>query len=89
MKFLAKLRQKNPSSAAAYHLEGILEAHDNIRALLTKLDEDADPESNAEAISYLQVEIYSHLAYHMKELRRPLKRLIDAAYRDLPDIGEV
>jgi hypothetical protein len=90
MKFLSKLREEDPSSAAAYHLEGLLEAQDNIRSLLAKLDKGSalDPEGTAETLTYLQVEIYSHLAYHMKELRRPLKRLIDAAYKDLPDIEE-
>ena len=89
MDFLKKLREEEPSSVVAYHLEGLLEAHDNVRSLLEKLGAgSASAESWAETLAYLQLEIYTHLAYHMKELRRPLKRLVDAAHRELPDLGE-
>lgn len=89
MNFLNKLREAEPSSATAYHLEGLLESYETIRALLDKLgDATLDAEGTAETLTYLQVEIYAHLAYHLKELRRPLKKLILAAYKHLPDIGE-
>lgn len=90
MKFIKKLREEDPSSVVAYHLEGMLEAQESIRAFIVKLSEDSapDPESTAETLAYLQVEIYDHLVYHMKELRRPFKRLVEAAFKDLPDISE-
>jgi hypothetical protein len=90
MNFLEKLRKEDPASAVAFHLEGLLEAQDNIRSLLTKLGEDAtsDPENAAETMICLQVEIYTHLSHNLKELRRPLKRLVDAAYKELPDFEE-
>ncbi|MFY9824606.1 MAG: hypothetical protein WAM82_24730 [Thermoanaerobaculia bacterium] len=89
MEFLVELRKKNPSSAVAYHLEGLLESHENIRHLLAKLGESAsDLESTAETLTHLQVEIYTHLAYHMKELRRPFKLLLASAYKAIPDIAE-
>jgi hypothetical protein len=39
-------------------------------------------------LTQLQVELYSHLVYHLRELRQPLKTLIDNAYERLPDIGQ-
>jgi len=90
MNFLEKLRNDDPSSPVAYHLEGLLESQENIRSLLGKLSADSplDPENAAEITTLLQVEIFTHLAFHMKELSRPLGRLIEAAYKDLPGIGE-
>jgi len=90
VEFLSELRDKNPSSTIAYHLEGLLEAQDNIRSLLERLGaiQALDTESRMKTLTYLQVEIYTHLAYHMKELRRPLKGLIDATYQEAPDIEQ-
>jgi len=89
MKFLEKLREEEPSSVIAYHLEGLLEAQDNIRTLLKKLDPSSTAaESYARDLADLQLEIYTHLAYHMKELRRPLKKLVGAIYEELPELGE-
>ncbi len=53
MRFLEKLRQKDPASPAAYHLEGLLEAQHGIRALLETLGGRTvvdDPERWAELI---------------------------------------
>ncbi len=90
MRFLEEIRKKDASSAVAFHLEGLLEAAENVRALLAKLDgvPEVDQDSIAETITYLQVEIYSHLAYHMKKLRRPLRRLEKEAYRESRALDE-
>lgn len=87
MKFLKRLREENPSSEIAFHLEGILDAHDKIRAHIEKLGEASQlsDETGAEAITNLQIEIYSHLAYHMKQLHRPLLRLEKKIYKNLED----
>jgi hypothetical protein len=88
MTFLEDLRKGDPSSPVAFHLEGLLAAQDNIRSLLATLApvDALDRESTAEALTHLQEEIYQHLAYHVKELRRPLRRLVDKAYKDLSPI---
>ncbi|NJL28107.1 MAG: hypothetical protein HC897_09510 [Thermoanaerobaculia bacterium] len=88
MKFFEKLRASDPSSAVAYHLEGFLEGCENLRALLEGLDTayGTNPELAAEKLTHLQVEIYAHQIYHLKQLRQPLKRLIKAAYEQIPDI---
>jgi hypothetical protein len=88
--FLEALREKDPSSAIAYHLEGLLEAMERARWQMAHVDAavNLDPEELAGRLVDLQIEIFDHIGYHMKQLRRPFQRLIDAAYRDLPDIGE-
>jgi len=85
MSFLKALRKENPSSPVAYHLEGLLEATERIRWHLAYLDAavDIDPEGLAGRMVDLQVEIFDHMGYHMKELRHPFARLISKAYRDL------
>lgn len=83
--FLKALRREEPGSPVAYHLEGLLEATERIRQDLARLDAavDLDAEELAGRMVDLQVEIFDHMGYHMKELRRPLSRLISKAYRDL------
>lgn len=88
MSFLTELRLQDPSSDVAFHLEGLLEASDKLRSHVARLDSiyPADEEAAAGAMVELQVELYTHFFYHLKKLRLPLKRLIDAAYEKLPDI---
>lgn len=49
MKYLEMLREKDPSSALAYHLDGLLEAARNVEGWLEKLGE--LPELNEEDIA--------------------------------------
>ena len=88
MSFLSELRERDPSSAVAFHLEGVVETGDNIRSHLAKLDRHfgKDRERSAEILVDLQVELYTHLTHHLKELRRPLDGLISGEYSELPDI---
>ncbi len=88
MSFFRQLRQKDPSSAVAFHLEGVLEAADHIRSHLAKLDRQFGnaPDVASDALVELQVELYSHLVHHLKELRKPLERLISTEYAKLPDV---
>lgn len=88
--FLEDLRKKDASSTVAYHLEGLLEAMDSIRRRIAQVDAAVklDPETLAAKMVELQVEIFDHMGYHMKQLRKPLQRLIDASYEDLPGIDE-
>lgn len=88
MSFFSQLREKDPSSAVAFHLEGVLDADERIRAHLAKLDQHfrRDPDAAADTLVDLQVELYSHLAHHLKELRKPLEALISGEYAKLPDI---
>lgn len=88
MNFLERLREQDPSSAVAYHLEGLLEAQETIRRVVEELAGvyEKDLEATAGKLTELQGEIYFHQVYHMKELRRPLRELVDAAYAVIPDI---
>lgn len=82
MKFLDALREEEPSSEVAFHLEGLLDASEKIRSWLAALSPapDPEPERKAEILTYLQVEIYSHLLYHVKELESPFQAPVLAAY---------
>lgn len=88
--FLNAVREKDSSSPIAYHLEGLLEAMERVRLRMVQVDEavNLDPEELAGRLIDLQIEIFDHTGYHMKQLRRPLQRWIDAVYKDLPDISE-
>ncbi len=90
MKFLEQLRSRQPGSTVAYHLEGLLDANEKIHSWIVKLGEipEEDRAVQAETITLLQVEIYSHLAFHLKELRKPLQRLESAIYKQLEKIED-
>lgn len=88
MKFLDRLRQTERGNAVAYHLEGLLEVDHNIRTLLSNLDSGLNQEETASVLTALGEEIFTHLQYHLRQLRRPLKGMIDEAYRGLPDLTE-
>jgi len=83
--FFKSLRDDDPSSPVAYHLEGLLEAIDRIRWHMAAIEAAVglDPEELAGRMVDLQVEIFDHMGYHMKQLRRPFERHITRAYQDL------
>jgi len=88
MSFFDQLREQDPSSAVAFHLEGVVDASDRIRSHLAQLDQHFghDPDAAADKLVDLQVELYSHLVHHLKELRKPLEELVSGEYAKLPDI---
>jgi len=88
MKFFESLRKEEPSSSIAYHLEGLLDACKEIHAAITELSAiyPVDTEASAATLTKLQEEIYFHAVYHMKQLRRPLRDLVEAVYVQLPDL---
>lgn len=71
-----------------FHLKGILEVEGNIRKIIEVLDRSLgkDQEKAATALSYLYVEIFHHLLYHMKCTRAPLRQLTSKIYEGLPDL---
>ena len=78
---LPNLASKSELEELVYHLKGFVEAAEVIRTQIELLDEkiDLDPEEATDAMGRLRAEIYTHLTYHMKEMRRPFLRL----FRDL------
>jgi hypothetical protein len=70
-----------------YHLDGLLEAAALARqqARNLKAHLDTDLEKTAEVLSKLDVEIFFHLDYHLKHLRRPFRRLHNLAYARLDE----
>jgi hypothetical protein len=71
----------------AYHLNGLIEADGEIKRLARTLNSvcGKNVRKTAEALSLLEFEIYEHLAYHLKGLRKPLSRLRTSAYKALEE----
>ena len=70
-----------------YHLEGIVEAADNVAGLVKRMNETYGLDVNecAKVTTLLEVEVFDHLAYHIKKLRAPLRRVQRKAYADADD----
>jgi len=85
MKTLATLEAKEEIEDVVFHLKGLVEATQEIAAQIELLDEtiDNDLDRAAGAMGALEAEIYTHLAYHMKELRKPFRRLFRAMCSEL------
>jgi hypothetical protein len=85
MRTLPKMEAKEETKEVAFHLKGLAEAVQEITAQMQLLDAaiDKDLERATDAMGALEAEIYTHLAYHMKELRRPFSRLFRALCREL------
>lgn len=82
---LPNLTSKSELDELVYHLKGFVEAAEVIRAQIGVLDAtiDSNPEAATDAMGRLRAEIYTHLAYHMKEMRRPFLRLFHDLCSDL------
>jgi len=87
---LSKLSVHEELREFLYHVRGLLEAHDKLVPLLNRLNEtfDTDVEKAAETLSLLEVEIFDHLGYHRKEIRRPLAALARRTYKALEKAEE-
>jgi hypothetical protein len=74
---LSNLEIKKELEEVVFHLKGFAEATQEILAQMQLLDStiDKDLDRATDAMGALEAEIYTHLAYHMKELRRPFSRL--------------
>lgn len=70
-----------------YHLDGLVEVADAIRIYTQKLKEvfGKDLEQTAYALTELDIELFFHLGFHIKKLRRPFKKLHDRAYKQLEE----
>jgi len=79
---LPRLEDREELREFLFHLRGLLDAQDRITMLLKKLDEKllADPDGAAESLSFLEVEVFDHLAYHLKELREPFSKFLASLY---------
>lgn len=82
---LPSLEAKRELEELVYHFKGFVEAAEEIsnqmKLLDTTIDDDLDRATDA--MGRLEAEIYTHLAYHMKELRKPFKRLFRKLCKEL------
>jgi hypothetical protein len=87
---LPSLESKKELADVAFHLTGFAEAAEEIISQMIILDAtiDSDLGRATDAMGALEAEIYTHLAYHVKELRKPFSRLFRALCNEiLPGIG--
>lgn len=68
-----------------YDLKEIVASQSEVAALLVKLDAlvGRDPSETARHLTFLRVEIYSHLLSHIQGVRQPLTRMISTLYASL------
>jgi hypothetical protein len=87
---LPNLTAKKDLEELVYHFKGIIEAADVIRGQMELLDSavDSDLERATDALGRLTAELYTHLPYHLKQLRRPFLRFSRSLYKDLGDEAE-
>jgi hypothetical protein len=73
-----------------YHVNGIVEASENVAELTRTLNETygRDSDAFAETTSLLEVQALEHLGYHVKSMRKPLRRLQRQAYGSLEENGK-
>lgn len=85
MKPSRKLLSKKERREIEYHLKGLAEAgaliERHTRTLKSSLD--TDLEQAARSLADLEVQVFFHLDYHQKHLRRPFKRLVKLVYKRL------
>jgi hypothetical protein len=84
---LSNLSAREELRQFVYHIRGIVEAAENVVALVAKLNSayERDADAFATTTSRLEVEALDHLGYHVKSLRTPLRRLQREAYARLEE----
>lgn len=84
---LPNLEAKEDHRELAYHLKGIVEASEVIRDQIELLDRtiNSELEVAADAMGRLQAELYTHLTYHLKQLRRPFLKLSHSLSKELDE----
>lgn len=85
MTALPNLEARKDLEEVVHHLKGLVEATEEISAQMKILDATIgnDLDRATDAMGRLEAEIYTHLAYHVKELRKPFSRLFHALGREL------
>jgi hypothetical protein len=81
---LNRLERDETLRELRYHLKGIAEAADNVARLVKRMNETykRDADEYAKASTLLEVEVFDHLEYHIKQLRAPLRRVQHTAYAE-------
>lgn len=82
---LSHLEADPDLQGCVYHLKEIVASQSEIEELLRKLDGfvGRDPSEMARHLTFLRVEIYSHLLTHIQSLKRPLAKVISRLYASL------
>lgn len=76
------LEERNELRSFLYHIKEIVKSQGRILALSQEIDGcfETDSENAAEKLSYLQVEIFDHLQYHIRELETPFAEVLERLY---------
>jgi hypothetical protein len=88
---LPSIEGKKELEEFVFHLRGIIEAQGMIEEKALEFDAlyERDEEKAAEALADLQVQIFTHLVFHIKKLSRPFIKLSREAFGKLPDDPEL
>lgn len=86
---LPNLEAKIELEELVFHLKGILEAAEVVRIQIELLDKsiDNDLERATDVLGRLRAELYTHLPYHLKELRKPFLKLSHSLYGELEELA--
>lgn len=63
--------------AVKFHVRELVEIGETLRSLLRDLESaaESDPRVAADTFTRLDVEIFDHIGYHLKQVKKPLKKL--------------
>jgi hypothetical protein len=77
MNVVPNLENRNDIRDFVYHLKGVIEAAEVIHTQMELLDQsiNSDLEIATDVMGRLRAELYTHLTYHLKELKRPFLEL--------------
>lgn len=82
---LPSLEAKEDLEELVFHLKGILDAVEVVRLQIALLDKtiDCDLGQATDALGRLRAELYTHVPYHLKELRRPFLKLSNSLSHEM------
>jgi hypothetical protein len=79
---------KRARADLAFHLRGLVDANQNLESLLSRLDRqsgDKSPELD-QLLAEIEVELFTHIQYHLDEAREPFTQLLRANFGDTVEL---
>jgi len=82
---LSNLEARSDIEEMVFHLKGLIEAAEEIstQAKLFDATLESDLEKATDVMGRLEAEIFTHLNFHMKELRGPFRKFFRTSCRQL------
>lgn len=79
---------KKARTDLAFHLRGLVDANQNLESLLSRLDRQAGDKSPEldQLLAEIEVELFTHIQYHLDEASEPLTQLLRANFGDTVEL---